>query len=327
MRAFALFGLVFSLAAVSGAAFATTTVGVAPSRLAFDLKPADRHTLTLSYHNGGPETLAVTVYPMDYRRQSDGTVRYLEPSGPLSGGNWIRVEPAAFAAPPGSRTPIRVTVEVPADTPYGEYHAVIFMEAAPPAGEGTLRLGARVGTVLYMAVGEDLLRAAALVPYGQARRPVEPGLLAAARERLRAFTVGSRHVPVLVTGRPFRVFVPVANRGNIHIRPEARISIGRAGGEPEVLRHIGEVILAGDAKILQLQWGNPPFIGIARLELEVEYGGPEPLRSASATLIFPFDLVIGLTLVVLGLRLFGIRGMTIQRVPRPPRKGVSHDAG
>jgi hypothetical protein len=214
-----------------------------------------------------------------------------------------------------------VTVEVPADIPDGEYHAVVFFEAAPPEGDATLRLGARVGSVLYMAVGENLVREASLVPYGRVRGPRQAGMLfvsrliSTARERFRAVAVGNRHVAPLATGRPFRIFVPVANLGTIHIRPEGRVRV-TAGDRQRELRHLGEVILAGDARVMEFLWGDPPFIGMVRVEVEVEYGGRDILRGTSRSLILPLDLVAGLALIVFGVRLFGIRGITIHRVPR-----------
>jgi len=303
-------------------------VGVAPSRLAFDLEPSERRSFTLNYYNNGAESLQVRVYPMDYLRRPDGTVLYLEPADRLSGSGWIEVQPASFVAPPRSRNPVQVTVEVPEDTPDGEYHAVVFMEALPATEEGTLRLGARVGSVLYMAVGTQFVRAAALVPYGRAVHPVPHGqglerLLHLVRERLRAITVGRRHVPLVVTGRPFVIFVPIANLGNVHIRPEVTVKVARGGGEPRVLRHLGEVILAADAKIIELRWQDPPFLGLVRVEVQVDYGGPEPLRAAVTSLVFPLDLLFGLGLLAAGLRLFGVRGISLRMETRRMKRGSS----
>ncbi len=299
----------------------STVVGVAPSRLAFDLRAGDVRVFTIAYDNQGDAELSVSVYALDLLRRVGGVVLHVEPEGPLSGGSWVRVEPAAFVAPPQSRTTVTVTVEVPADIPDGEYHAVVFFEAAPPEGEATLRLGARVGSVLYMAVGEDLLRLAALVPYGRVQTPQAAGapfvsrLVSTTRERFRAVVIGNRHVAPLATGRPLRIFVPAANLGAIHIRPEGRVRVTAAGHQRE-FRHLGEVILAGDARVMEFLWDDPPFMGMARVEIEVDYGGEGILTAASRTLILPLDLVAGLTLIVFGLRLFGIRGITIHRVPR-----------
>jgi hypothetical protein len=294
---------------------------VAPSRVAVDLQAGDVQVFTIAYDNQGGGELSVIVYAKDLLRRAGGIVVHAEPEGPLSGGSWVHAEPAAFVAPPGSRTTVTITVTVPPDIPDGEYHAVVFFEAAPPGGSSTLRLGARIGTVLYMAVGQDLVRKAALVPYGQTRLPQEVGrhflarLASLARQHLRSLVVGDRHVAPLATGRPLRIFVPVANLGTVHIRPEGMVQVTAAGRQHE-FRHLGEVILPGDVRVLEFLWDEAPFIGVVRVGVEVEYGGEDVLRATSRTLILPLDLLAGLVLIVVGLRLFGIRGITIQRAPR-----------
>ena len=314
-------GLVAALILFAAMGEAATVVGVAPSRFAFDLQAGEVRVLAIAYDNQGEDALSVSVYALDLLRRADGVVVHAEPEGPLSGASWIRVEPAVFVAPPRSRTTVTVTVEVPPDIPDGEYHAVVFFEAAPPEGPGTLRLGARLGSVLYMAVGQDLIRKAALVPYGRARAARETGghflarLASLLREHLRSVLVADRHVAPMATGRPLRIFVPVANLGTIHIRPEGKVRVTAAGRQGE-LRHLGEVILAGDARVMEFLWDEAPFVGMVRLEVEVEYGGEDALRATSGTLILPLDLVAGLTLIVIGLRLFGVRGITIHRAPR-----------
>jgi len=323
-------GLVAVLILFAAMGEAATVVGVAPSRFAFDLQAGEVRVFTIAYDNQGEDALSVSVYAMDLLRRADGVVVHVEPEGPLSGASWVRVEPAAFVAPPRSRTLVTVTVEVPRDIPDGEYHAVVFFEAAPPEGPGTLRLGARIGSVLYMAVGQDLVRKAALVPYGQARAPLETGghflarLASLLREHFRSVMVADRHVAPAATGRPLRIFVPVANLGTIHIRPEGRVRVTAAGRQEE-LRHLGEVILPGDARVLEFVWDEAPFIGVVRVEVEVEYGGEEALQATSRTFTLPLDLLAGLALIVVGLRLFGIRGITIHRAPR--RGGTRVPAG
>ncbi|MEW6032629.1 MAG: hypothetical protein AB1645_07080 [Bacillota bacterium] len=317
---FLLAGLVFSLVAPAVGAAAETigqadsgersilSIGLAPVKSAYDLTPGSTLTLVARFTCEGTVPLRARVKYMDALHHGD-RFEYLEPGGEFwSAGSWVSVEPAEFQVAPGESRELRVTVTVPPGTPDGEYYAAFFVETVPAGGPGAetgVSLGGSIGSLICLAVGENIGRSARLIPYGDVPRTTTglqgwARLVEDVRYWWRCLVIRGRNVAPLVEARPLKVFAPIENTSAAHIQPRVTASFY----EGDVLRRRvtveGEIILPRQARVIELPWTDAPVYGRFRLELVIEYGGPEPIRVERAFWVLPVKGILGLMAVAFG---------------------------
>jgi hypothetical protein len=177
----------------------------------------------------GPPAAALTVAPtvIEARAAAGGTIEgrftvanetaaptdirvELEPLSPTAYGAqspaaWLRMNPERFALGPGQSVEVAYAAAVPAAA-QGELAAEIIFVQDPPAGGG---IQVRFGVALYVSVA------------GTERLRLEPGPMS------------------LHPGTPATIRLTLGNGGNVHCRPEGRVSVRDAAG-----RSAGQGILA-----------------------------------------------------------------------------------
>jgi hypothetical protein len=192
-------------------------VMLAPSRLEIEMKPGTERTLVI-YANytaaseGGAESFRMVASLSDWDLGPSGNVRFFNPgSQPHSACQWMIFSPAEMLAQPNHQHPIRVTIQVPSNTPKGEYRAAMFVEPRQDQiklENKTKRLEVRwrLATIFYITVG-DCDRRGSL-------------------ENLEA-----KAMPAGIILTP-----TLKNEGNAHMRPTYSLRVVSENGAKEVLR-------------------------------------------------------------------------------------------
>ena len=192
-------------------------VMLAPSRFEIEMKSGTERTLVIfANYTAAPEGTAEPFRMVaslgDWDLGPSGNVRFFNPgSQPHSASQWMIFSPAEMLAQPNHQHPIRVTIQVPSDTPKGEYRAAMFVEPRQDQiklENKTKRLEVRwrLATIFYITVG-DCDRRGSL-------------------ENLKAKAVPSGIV----------LIPTLRNDGNAHMRPTYSVRVLSENGAREVLR-------------------------------------------------------------------------------------------
>ncbi len=318
--------LVLPLTAVAQSVKAedTLSIGLSPVKTGLDLKAGDTITFAAKFSCAGFVPINARITYKD-TFVSDQSFAFADPGTEFwSAGTWLKVEPEEFSLSPGQSQNLQVTVTVPPETPDGQYYAAFFVQASPAATSGSSNVGfaGTIASIVCISMGEGAGRSARLVPYGYVPR-VDDGsqrwtkLVGSLRHWWRCLVTKARNVAFVTETRPIKIFAPIENVGGAHIQPRVTASLY----EGESLRHktvmTGDIILPGHSKITELAWPDPPLFARVRLELKVEYGGPEPIEVERTFFVLPVKGILGLLAVAFGLGYLGAnRGR--KRATRPP---------
>lgn len=305
------------------------SVGISPVVTALDLRAGETATLTAVFSSGGTESFQAQVSLRDGLRGPQG-FQFAGPGKEFwSAGNWLTVEPVEFHMGPNESRELTAKLTVPETTPDGEYYAAFTVKAVPDPPPGgpvgtTLSFAGSVGSLVCVAVGQNLERAAVLIPYGDVPLGLSPNqslwtrLAAKVKHWWLGLVINKRNVAIVAEGQPLTAFAPLRNPGKVHIQP--RVTATFRKGKTVLGRIVasGEIILPGEKKIVETPWVDSPLYGTCALDLEVEYGGPEPIRVSRTFLILPVKGILGLAVLAFGLGyLVASRGKR-KAAPRPP---------
>lgn len=183
-------------------------IALAPSRLEIPLAPGQSRTEVINVISTGDGQSRVRLLASlgDWTLDRAGDIKFSRPGqNRRSATEWMTYSPVEFQVAAGETHPIRVTVDVPAGTPHGDYTAVLFVEERPPDlkpadNRKQIRFHFRLAAILYVQVG-TLTRKGSL-------------------EAL-AVETGAGKVTVTPT---------LKNSGNAHIRPVHSFEILDAAG-------------------------------------------------------------------------------------------------
>ncbi len=305
------------------------SIGVAPSITALDLHPGEAKRLTVTFTSGGNRGCDVQARPQDALRRQQG-LEFAEPGEEFwSAGNWLTVEPPAFTMRSNERRELAVTLAVPEGTPEGEYYAALSIGASPsdqpglPSG-ASLQFKGNVVSLFCIAIGGHGERSARLVPYGEVPFGPVPGdefpirALGALKHWWLSCVIRTRNVAILAEGQPLKVFAPLENTSKVHVQPRVTVTFRK---QSTVLRQVttsGDIILPAEKKTIEAVWPDAPPYGLYDLDLEVEYGGPEPIEVSRSFLILPVKGILGLVVLSFGLGYFLAGRKRGKTSPIPP---------
>jgi hypothetical protein len=253
---------VFLVLACPDPAQAISKLSVGPARLELKLAPGSESTYLLDAVNHGDDTLLVKTSATEFDLDEAGEAQYPKVPGPRSCSAWFRVNPQTLELPVSTSGSIRATVRVPADA-RGTYWCVLFLEDVPPPaprrGRGfSVRMNARIGTVVYMDVGDVgepklKLESLAAVPDGEH---------------------GGFDATALVT-----------HAGGGYLRPSGTWELLSESGEVVGTQETGFPLLPGHG--YRARWASPVAAGRYRLRLGLDFGGPKRLVGETVVTVPP----------------------------------------
>lgn len=169
-----------------------------------------------------------------YPQGEEGQVRLEIPPEeriPFSLSSWISFEPKTFSLEPREEKPVKFRIKVPENAEPGGHYAGIIAKVETMAGPGGVGVGIvqRVASLVLLTVPGVAKEEIALLNFETSKLYYETG--------------------------PVKFLVRLENRGNIHLRPQATISITNFLGQK-----VGEVqleqrnILPGAIRKYEIEW-------------------------------------------------------------------------
>lgn len=155
----AVFRLATLLAASAAAvlpAHAQFSLAVSPPRFELSAKPAERVREVLELTHSDVRAGAYKLKTADWTLRPDGSVDFSDELLPGSCRPWVAIERRELSITPGRPYRFRFEVAPPADTPPTECRFAVMIEGQQPAAAPgmPIALGARIGVIVYVAVGD-----------------------------------------------------------------------------------------------------------------------------------------------------------------------------
>lgn len=227
--AFATAAVLVLLLSGAGAAWAQFSLAVSPPRFELATRPGERVRDVIELTHRETPTGAYKLKTADWIFKPDASVEFSDELLPGSCRPWVAIERREISITSGRPYRFRFEVMPPADTPPTECRFAVMIEGKEPATAPgmPLALGARIGVIVYVAVGDV---APVLELEGSAIRTID--------------------------GRPTPV-VRVRNSGNAHGRLAGFLSGTDAGGTALELQPSTTPIMPGETREIALLANKP----------------------------------------------------------------------
>ncbi|MDM0000104.1 hypothetical protein QTI24_15910 [Variovorax sp. J22P240] len=215
--------------AVCAPAQAQFSLAVSPPRFELSVKPGERVREVLELTHSDSRAGAYKLKTADWTLRADASVEFSDELLPGSCRPWVSIERRELSITPGRPYRFRFEVAPPADTPPVECRFAIMIEGQQPAAAPgvPIALGARIGVIVYVAVGD-----------------VAPVLQLAGTS---VQTVDGRATPV----------VRIRNTGTAHGRLAGFLSGTDAGGTKLELQASTTPIMPGETRDIALSATKP----------------------------------------------------------------------
>jgi hypothetical protein len=137
-------------------AHAQFSLAVSPPRFELSAKPGDHLREVLELTHSDVRAGDYKFKTADWALRPDGSVDFSDALLPGSCRPWVAIERRELSVTPGRPYRFRFEVVPPADTPPVECRFAIMIESQQPAAAPgvPLALGARIGVIIYVAVGD-----------------------------------------------------------------------------------------------------------------------------------------------------------------------------
>lgn len=125
---------------------------ISPPRFEVEVKPGQtlRQVFEITHAGGAPGTYR--IYTSDWTYQPDGSVVFSDALAPDSCRPWVALERRELRLDRGGKHRFRFEISAPADAPVRECRLALMVESVERT-EGTLKVGGRIGVIVYAAVG------------------------------------------------------------------------------------------------------------------------------------------------------------------------------
>jgi hypothetical protein len=224
------------LLAIGGAALlsclgaqAQFALAVSPPRFELSGQPGARVREVIELTHGAGKTGSYKLKTADWTLRPDGAVEFSDELQPGSCRPWVAIERREIEITAGRPYRFRFEVAPPADTPPMECRFALMIEGQQPtdAPGMPIALGARIGVIVYMTVGD-----------------------AAPALELAGTSIGK------VDGKPVPV-LKIRNSGNAHGRLAGFLKATDADGNTLELQAATSPIMPGETREIPLQATRP----------------------------------------------------------------------
>ena len=137
-------------------ACAQFSLAISPPRFELTAKPSERVREVIEFTHSGQKPGAYTIKTADWVLKPDGSVDFTDELLPGSCRPWVAIERRELAINQGRPYRFRFEVTPPADTPPMECRFALMIEGKndTTAPGMPVALGARVGVIVYVAIGD-----------------------------------------------------------------------------------------------------------------------------------------------------------------------------
>jgi hypothetical protein len=141
---------------ISATAQAQFSLAVSPPRFELSAKPGERVREVIELTHRDTQTGAYKLKTADWTFRPDASVDFSDELLTGSCRPWVAIERRDLSITPGRPYRFRFEVTPPADTPPTECRFAVMIEGQQPAAAPgvPVALGARIGVIVYVAVGD-----------------------------------------------------------------------------------------------------------------------------------------------------------------------------
>ncbi|MBU0998660.1 DUF916 domain-containing protein, partial [Patescibacteria group bacterium] len=261
---------------------------VGPARQTVKIDPGTTKTLNIRFVNQSAVPLNGIFGVSDFIvTDEEGTPTFIDslPGGfstPYSASSWVTLPYQEITIPAKDFVTIQFKVEIPKDALAGGRYFGVYFEPGGKIEEKQEEISKEVGTVIET-------RIAGLV-YLKVSGPVTEN----------AF-ISRFFAPIFMEYGPLPLQTQILNRGNYHITPTGVVTVKNMFGkivEEQILKE--QNIFPDAIRIYENYFGKKWMIGKYTYDLTATYGeGGQVLTASSYTWVFPYKLVIIITLAII----------------------------
>jgi hypothetical protein len=254
----------------TGARFSLT---VSPGRVVIPQGATHQET-SFQVSNSGGENLDLVVATSELSQLPDGSVIFNRPT-PGSAASWVVATPRTFSLQPGQTQMVQVTIDIPVQPDPGDHQVGLTFLVPVKGSGGTVNINRGIGTQLLIAVPGPIVHGVLL-----------PGLSA----------------PWFSDGGPVPLTLTVRNQGTVHEDYYAPNGIlGSASGGRVTFSDFS--VLRQTTRTVRGEWDNPPLLCWCSVRAYGDDGNGTTMSASTRVLVFPFRLLIGLIVAMVGLYL------------------------
>jgi hypothetical protein len=270
---------------------------VSPPSVEVKLAPGEKAEGTLKIINDSAGEITFGTSMQDFIvKDSLGTPEILPPdtlSNKYSAAKWVAIYPSSVTVAPHKSEKLSYFIQVPKDArPGGRYSAIVYTPVTTIGVNGTgAAVQTSVGTLFYITVKGQVSESA---------------------------NVSAFEAPGLIEGGPVKVRTQITNLSDIHITPQAKITLtnifGGKAGEVNLARYN---IFPEVARDYQNSLGKGFMLGPYKATLSGTYGASNlALFATTSFWVIPWKLILLGVLVIVAV-LFGYWYLR-RRTPPPP---------
>ena len=272
----------FSLADYTNADSGLT---IQPVKVSHTIEPGESVSGSILLKNASSEAVDVEVVVEDFvPAAGSGNIQFVgRAEGVTTVRDWIELDiPESFVFQKDESKTIPYTIQAPPDAEPGGHFGVAFFKATEIGDEGQLKVGTRVGMLIFVTV---------------------PG------NQLQKGTILDFLAPFFIQKGPVDFEITFENTGTVHFEPKGVITITNMWGkEVGKIPVSGQAVLPTGVRDLNAQW-NVASVLLGRYKADlglVDGEGNELTANSIAFYAFPVWYVLSFFLAVMAL-FFGLR--------------------
>jgi hypothetical protein len=273
-------------------------LSIQPIKVSQTLKPGDEVTGFFTLTNAGNERVEVTLTVEDFvPTAGTSNINFIgRAEGVTTVRDWISLNyDQVFQFDPGEAKNIPYTIRAPANAEPGGHFGVVFFKATQVNAEGQLKVGTRVGSLVFITVPGNQLQKGKIVDFS---------------------------APRFLQKSPVPFKIKFENTGTVHYEPKGEVTIKNIfGREVGVVPVSGYAVLPTGVRDLDVEWQTEKILlGLYSASATIKDGEGNTLTTQELSfIVVPVYLILGVIVgifVTFRLLLFIKRRVRIQVVSR-----------
>lgn len=263
----------------------STGLTIQPIKISETIEPGNSISGAISLTNASDQKVRVEMTVEDFIPAAGSTnIQFVgRTEGVTTVRDWITLEtPEDFVFEKGEAKQMKFTIKAPPDAEPGGHFGVIFFKASELETAGSLKVGTRVGVLIFITVPGNQLQKGKVLDFSG---------------------------PFFIQKGPVPFTIKFENTGTVHFEPKGVITIKNISGkEVGKVQVSGQAVLPSGVRDLAAAWdAQGLLLGRYTAELNIFDGeGNELTADSIAFYAFPLWYLLGFVIVVIAL-FFGIK--------------------
>jgi len=252
---------------VAGAANAETGLTIQPIKVNHTVEAGGSITDTIKLINAGSQSVNVLASVEDFVPSAgNSSIKFVgRAEGVTTVRDWITFNvPDNFGLGGNETRFVSYTITAPRNAEPGSHFGIMFFKATKPDDTSQLKVGTRVGSLVFVTVPGDFVKSGELANFS---------------------------APFLAQGGNIEFKIRLRNTGTVHFEPEGEVVVTSIFGKEKVRVPIaGQVVLPAGERDMNATWQTSRFlIGIYKASANIQDGeGNVITTDTERIIVFPF---------------------------------------